>query len=470
MKPQTDKTQEPQKEIVQRVQQEHSSGGEATITDNRPAIAVQRKLRSGIDSSDNTKTPIQRKANKTGLPDNLKSGIENLSGYSMDDVKVHYNSSKPAQLQAHAYAQGTDIHLAPGQQKHLPHEAWHVVQQKQGRVKPTRQLKSKVNINDDAGLEKEADVMGGRAMNGVEMLQRKELLNRKVNGQEIAQREPDPEEEAKKKEEAKKEKEKNAAILIQKYIKGRVVKKYATKDDLRREAVSKELEDKFGKGWENINFTTNSEVDIIDFFSDFHNIYDDMVSRLPRYKDLDRKAKENLEKIVSKYEGYENLDSMGKEKLKKGKHLLENHKKVDEVIHSGKKAPKKISVPEGTLYYKLVTESDKEEFDFKNNPSAYYMTQKQFNELRTEDVNVEEKMGLPGPSVAKKYFVFRIKSLTRYNTVYESEVAEAVTSHKLDKTVNFTAEGGGKQIIILDNWDRKKWEKSAKPIAKFYKE
>ena len=115
---------------------------------------------------------VQRKAsaepsrseNKTGLPDNLKSGIENLSGHSLNDVKVHYNSDKPAQLNAHAYAQGTDIHLAAGQEKHLPHEAWHVVQQKQGRVKPTMQMKGNVNVNDDAGLEKEADVMGAKAL------------------------------------------------------------------------------------------------------------------------------------------------------------------------------------------------------------------------------------------------------------------------------------------------------------------
>jgi hypothetical protein len=52
----------------------------------------------------------------------------------MDDVKVHSNSDKPAKINAHAYAQGTDIHPASGQEKHLPHEAWHVVQQKQGRV------------------------------------------------------------------------------------------------------------------------------------------------------------------------------------------------------------------------------------------------------------------------------------------------------------------------------------------------
>ncbi len=101
--------------------------------------------------------------NKTGLPDNLKSGIENLSGLEISDVKVNYNSSKPAQLNAHAFAQGTDIHLAPGQEKHLPHEAWHTVQQKQGRVQPTTQMKENVNINDNESLENEATQMGKKA-------------------------------------------------------------------------------------------------------------------------------------------------------------------------------------------------------------------------------------------------------------------------------------------------------------------
>ena len=72
--------------------------------------------------------------NESGLPDQLKLGIENLSGVRLDGVKIHYNSSVPAQLNAQAYTQGTDIHLGPGQQRHLPHEAWHVVQQAQGRV------------------------------------------------------------------------------------------------------------------------------------------------------------------------------------------------------------------------------------------------------------------------------------------------------------------------------------------------
>lgn len=107
--------------------------------------------------------PVQRVANHTGLPDELKTGVENLSGYSMDDVQVYYNSNKPATLGALAYAQGTDIHIAPGQEEHLPHEAWHVAQQKQGRVAATRQLKGNVAVNDDKGLENEADKMGARA-------------------------------------------------------------------------------------------------------------------------------------------------------------------------------------------------------------------------------------------------------------------------------------------------------------------
>lgn len=110
------------------------------------------------------KEPLQPKSeNKTGLPDELKAGIENMSGYSMDDVKVHYNSDKPAQLNALAYAQGTDIHVASGQEKHLPHEAWHVVQQKQGRVQPIMQMQG-VNVNDNEGLEREADVMGEKVI------------------------------------------------------------------------------------------------------------------------------------------------------------------------------------------------------------------------------------------------------------------------------------------------------------------
>ncbi|HID99634.1 MAG TPA: DUF4157 domain-containing protein [Thiotrichaceae bacterium] len=109
--------------------------------------------------------PVPKSENKTGLPDKLKTGIENLSGFSMDDVRVHYNSSKPAQLNASAYTQGTDIHVAPRQERHLPHEAWHTIQQKQGRVNPTGKV-SGMPLNDSRILEAEADSMGRKALRG----------------------------------------------------------------------------------------------------------------------------------------------------------------------------------------------------------------------------------------------------------------------------------------------------------------
>jgi hypothetical protein len=121
----------------------------------RPAV---QQLMAGVAS------PGQQATNRTGLPDGLKSGVEALSGLSMDSVRVHYNSTKPAQLNALAYAQGSDIHIAPGQDQHLPHEAWHVVQQAQGRVMPALQMQSGTPVNDDEGLEHEADAMGAKAL------------------------------------------------------------------------------------------------------------------------------------------------------------------------------------------------------------------------------------------------------------------------------------------------------------------
>ncbi len=125
-------------------------------------LAEEEELLQG-KFAHNVPAQLEEKPNNTGLPNQLKSGIESLSGMSMDGVKVHYNSDKPAQLNAHAYAQGTDIHVAPGQEQHLPHEAWHVVQQAQGRVQATTQMQG-TSVNDDAGLESEADVMGAKAL------------------------------------------------------------------------------------------------------------------------------------------------------------------------------------------------------------------------------------------------------------------------------------------------------------------
>jgi uncharacterized protein DUF4157 len=103
---------------------------------------------------------------RSGMSDQLKSGIEALSGIDLSNVHVHTNSDKPAQVKALAYARGNEIHVAPGQEQHMPHEAWHIVQQAQGRVKPTMQMSHGVPVNDEEGLEREADVMAGKALSG----------------------------------------------------------------------------------------------------------------------------------------------------------------------------------------------------------------------------------------------------------------------------------------------------------------
>lgn len=123
------------------------------------------------------RAPTQTPANNRGLPDNLKTGLENHSDFSMDDVWVHYNSFKPAQFNALAYTQGTDIYVAPGQEKYLPHEAWHVAQQKQGRVQPISQIKGTgIGVNDDPALEREADEMARRTTDHPEGLKEHIIL------------------------------------------------------------------------------------------------------------------------------------------------------------------------------------------------------------------------------------------------------------------------------------------------------
>lgn len=117
------------------------------------------KSLSGVEKKAQSNNSHQKIVNRTGIPNNLKTGIEYISNLSMDDVNVNYNSNKPLELGAAAYTQGTEIFIAPGHDDFLSHEVWHVVQQKQGRVTATSKYLGG-EINEDVGLEKEAEIMG----------------------------------------------------------------------------------------------------------------------------------------------------------------------------------------------------------------------------------------------------------------------------------------------------------------------
>lgn len=103
---------------------------------------------------------VKEQGNQTGIPDGMRRRAEEVSGFSFDDVKVHYGSDKPGQLKALAFAQGSQVYLGPGQEQHLGHELGHVVQQKQGRVRPTGSVKGQP-LNDSRSLENEADRFAG---------------------------------------------------------------------------------------------------------------------------------------------------------------------------------------------------------------------------------------------------------------------------------------------------------------------
>jgi Domain of unknown function (DUF4157) len=113
-------------------------------------------------SSKEESEPTQRKSSDGGMPSDLVAGFQATTGHDLSDVKVHNNSSKPAELNALAYAQGNDIHLGSGQDKHLAHEAAHIVQQREGRVQATTEVGG-VPVNDQKSLESEADSMGAKA-------------------------------------------------------------------------------------------------------------------------------------------------------------------------------------------------------------------------------------------------------------------------------------------------------------------
>ena len=98
----------------------------------------------------------RQQPNLTGIPTQMKMDFEQRSGLSFDDVRVHYNSDRPARIGALAYTQIPEVYMGPGQERHLRHELGHVVQQKQGIVRPTIFLNG-TPINDNPQMEKTAD-------------------------------------------------------------------------------------------------------------------------------------------------------------------------------------------------------------------------------------------------------------------------------------------------------------------------
>jgi hypothetical protein len=73
---------------------------------------------------------VQRRGRNQGrVPDEL---VERLMQADLDQVRPRAEPARSLARAAQAYSQGSPIHVGPGAEYHLPHEAWHVIQQRQG--------------------------------------------------------------------------------------------------------------------------------------------------------------------------------------------------------------------------------------------------------------------------------------------------------------------------------------------------
>lgn len=127
-----------------------------------------------------TRIALRRPATNA-LPQALRHSFESMSGIDLSDVRVHRASPRPAAVDALAYTSGSEIHLGPGQDQHLAHEAWHVVQQKQGRVRANGTIGGQP-LNDDRGLEAEADRAARQALPAKDEMHPVPLARRSVTG------------------------------------------------------------------------------------------------------------------------------------------------------------------------------------------------------------------------------------------------------------------------------------------------
>jgi hypothetical protein len=104
------------------------------------------------------------------LPIQTQHRMERLFGRDLSTLRV-FQDDRAAAVGANAFAQGTELHFAPGQyqpgtgtgDRLIGHEIAHVAQQQQGRVATPTGASAVV---DHPGLEAEADQLGDRAAAG----------------------------------------------------------------------------------------------------------------------------------------------------------------------------------------------------------------------------------------------------------------------------------------------------------------
>jgi hypothetical protein len=138
----------------------------------QPKVADNPFLGGANQKATNPFGTVQMKSNHDNQS-NVLAEMGKSFGTDFSDVKIHTNSQKASKIGAHAFAQGNDVHFAQGKfdpntktgKQLIGHELSHVVQQRNGEVKPNVQMKG-LGINTDDRLENEADKQGALAAEG----------------------------------------------------------------------------------------------------------------------------------------------------------------------------------------------------------------------------------------------------------------------------------------------------------------
>lgn len=114
--------------------------------------------------------------------------VRSMEHGAVDNVRVHNNSARAAEFFGRSFTHRSDPHFPrPLEEDRIPHEAWHAVQPRLGRVRPTVQLKLAVGPANDH-YEQEADRVAASVMSesGTPQIQRQEEEDETIQTKSLA--------------------------------------------------------------------------------------------------------------------------------------------------------------------------------------------------------------------------------------------------------------------------------------------
>ncbi len=97
-------------------------------------------------------------------------------------------------------------------------------------------------------------------------------------------------------------------------------------------------------------------------------------------------------------------------------------------------------------------------------PSPYYLSEAEYQWIKANPAQLEQKLGLPLSSVNAEYDVFTITSQANNNKLFQSTVAPTKQFANSTPSVIYNTTGGRTQSLIINNGDTDFWIKSSSPI------